>query len=76
MANTNFLLVQRHQQHPAPSSGHYHQGVPLEVQAAHLFPDSEFNQSAWIKAVRYLRRREPSIWKLDRPIGATPTQRY
>lgn len=56
---------------PAPQSGHYHQGVPLETQAARLFPDNQFNQAAWIKAVRYLRRREPSIWKLDRPVGAT-----
>lgn len=58
---------------PMPTSGHYHQGVPLETQAARLFPDSGFNQAAWINAVRYLRRREPSIWKLDRPLGATMT---
>lgn len=62
---------------PAPASEHYHQGVPLETQAARLFPEHQFNQAAWIKAVRYLRRREPSIWKLDRPIGATvTTSRY
>lgn len=62
---------------PAAASGHYHQGVPLETQAARLFPEHQFNQAAWIKAVRYLRRREPSIWKLDRPLGATiTTTRY
>ncbi len=71
-------MVQLHfAKSPAAGSGHYHQGVPLEKHAARLFPDNQFNQDAWIKAVRYLRRREPSIWKLDRPIGATAnTSRY
>lgn len=61
----------------APKSRHYNQSVPLEEHAARLYPDSQHNQSAWIKAVRYMRSHTPSIWQLDTQIRPDKNlQRY
>lgn len=60
----------------APKSRQYNQGVPLEENAARLYPESEHNQTAWIRAVRYLRRGASSIWTLDKLVTASGTQRY
>lgn len=57
-------------------SRHYNQDVPLEENAARLYPESEHNQAAWIRAIRYMRRRSPSIWQLDTKVLADKTQRY
>lgn len=57
-------------------SRQYNQGVPLEEHAARLYPESEHNQTAWIQAIRYMRRRLPSIWQLDTKVLADKTQRY
>lgn len=60
----------------AQKSRHYNQDVPLEDHAARLYPESNHNQAAWIRSVRYLRRGAISIWALDRRIQASSMQRY
>lgn len=59
-----------------PKSRHYNQHIPLEENAARLYPESEHNQAAWIRAVRYLRRGASSLWTLDKLVTASSTQRY
>jgi hypothetical protein len=59
-----------------PQSRQYNQSVPLEENAARLYPESEHNQAAWIREVRYLRRGAASIWTLDKLVTASGTQRY
>lgn len=58
----------------APKPKQYNQGIPLEQSAALLHPDSEHNQKAWVRAIKYLRQREPSIWTLDKIVSISATQ--
>lgn len=60
----------------AQKSRQYNQGVPLEENAARLYPESEHNQTAWIRAVQYLRRGASSLWALDKLVQASVKQRY
>lgn len=62
---------------PSIASGQYHQGIPLEEDAARLYPDSAHNQAAWVSAVQYLRSKRVSMWTLDKLVTASgSTKRY